>query len=349
MCWGPRRRRAKAGAVMAQCCWCASRLGRWERPGVSLHESPWLCPTPACQQKQFGYATYTQVTKSGAIKDVLYLPTPVQVTWHDAVYVRSTTRLLVGGQAGPGKSRWLRETLYRFAQQVPGFHGLLLRRTHKDLDQSHLRFVPFEVQQRGGHWMAGERVVKFSHKGKPDAIIRMGHLEDAGALANYLSSEYDVIAPDELVTFDRDEMLELFSRARSSNAALFALRGGYRYLDVNEDGDPEWMETDGSMVLTATNPGGKGARWIKDFFIDQTPDADEHPNYRKEFWAFHGARLKDNPYIKRSYVSTLKDLSDTRRRQLLDGDWDAFEGQFFEWRATQDGQPWHVQDLGLDA
>jgi phage terminase large subunit len=277
----------------------------------------------------------------------IYVPTPRQVEWHRAVYERSTTRLLVGGAAGPGKSKWLREVLYRLAVEVPGFHGLLLRRTHKDLDQSHLRFVPFEVQQRGGVWLVSDRIVKFPHKGQPDSVIRMGHLEDAGALQNYLSSEYDVIAPDELVTFDRDEMLELFSRARSSNPVLHRLRGGHRYWDTNEDGELEEMETDGSLVVTATNPGGRGARWIKDFFIDRVPDPQEHPNYKPEFWAFHGARLRDNPYISRGYVSTLKDLGEARRRQLLDGDWDVFDGMFFDFRPTRDGRPWHVQDLEL--
>jgi hypothetical protein len=310
-------------------------------------EQPWLCPTLACKTRQLQWAVV--ITMKGKPPRPVYIPTPRQVEWHEAVYHRATNRLCVGGQAGPGKSKWLREVLYRFAQQVPGFHALLLRRTYKDLDQSHLRFVPFEVAQRGGHWKISDRIVEFPHKNRPTAIIRMGHLEDKGALEDYLSSEYDAIAPDELVTFERDEMLELFARARSANEHLMALRGGYKYWDVNEDGDLEEMETDGSIVVTATNPGGRGGRWVKDFFIDQTPDRDQHPNYRAEFWAFHGARLKDNPYIKRAYVTTLKDLPEIRRRQLLEGDWDAYLGQFFDWRATKDGHEWHVADLEIAA
>lgn len=302
-----------------------------------------MCPTPACTQRQIAWSVYTR-DKGGKPQQPLYVPLPRQVQWHEAVYDKSITRLLVGGAAGPGKSKWLRESLYRLAQQVPGFHGLLLRRTHKDLDQSHLRFAPFEVEQRGGHWKQSDKIIEFPHAGKPTSIIRMGHLEDSGALQNYLSAEYDAIAPDELVTFNREEMLELFSRARSSNEALFALRGGHKYWGRNEDGDLEEMETDGSLVLTATNPGGRGARWIKDFFIDKTPDPDEHPNYIPAFWAFHGARLKDNPYIKRGYVTTLRDMSDVRRRQLLDGDWDAFEGQFFDFKKAV-----HVADCGIAA
>jgi hypothetical protein len=234
--------------------------------------------------------------------------------------------------------------LYRFAQTVPGFHGLLLRRTHKDLDQSHLRFVPFEVSLRGGTWKVADRVIEFAHKDSPPSIIRCGHLEDSGSLQNYLSAEYDVIAPDELVTFARDDMLELFSRARSSNPHLEKLRGGYAYDGVNEDGVMERMTTDGSLVIASSNPGGKGALWIKDFFIDKTPDLEQHASYRPEFWAFHGARLRDNPYLAKSYVSTLRDLPEIRRRQLLDGDWTVFAGQFFQWLPSK-----HIQDLGLTA
>jgi hypothetical protein len=327
-------------ATGARCCWCGSTLTRWT---VLSPEGPWVCPTTACQTQQWQAAAVT-MTPQGIIQKVLYLPTPRQVEWRAAVYHRPTTRLLVGGHAGPGKSRWLREMLYELAQKVPGFHALLLRRTHKDLEQSHLRFVPKEVFDRGGTWKLSDKVIEFDHPNKVTSIIRMGHLEDSGALQNYLSSEYDAIAPDELVTFDKEEMLELFSRARSTNEHLYALRGGHKYWDVNEDGEPELMETDGSIVVTATNPGGRGARWVKDFFIEKTPDPDEHPNYRPEMWAFHSAMLKDNPYIRRGYVSTLKDLPEIRRRQLLEGDWDAFEGQFFDWHAAK-----HVADLGIAA
>jgi hypothetical protein len=335
--------------MAAVCCWCQAKLVRWSRTTASADPAgPWVCPTPECQNQQFRHAVVT-MTPKGDVLSILYLPTPRQVEWHDAVYQRSTTRLLVGGHAGPGKSKWLRTTLYILARQVPGLHALLLRRTHKDLEQSHLRFVPKEVADLGGTWKISDKVIEFEHPNNVTSIIRMGHLEDASALQNYLSSEYDVIAPDELVTFNKEEMLELFSRARSSNPHLHALRGGYKFWDLNEDGELEEMETDGSLVLTATNPGGRGARWVKDFFIEKSPDPDQHPNYKPAMWAYHSAKLKDNPYIKRGYVATLKDLTETRRRQLLEGDWDAFDGQFFDWRTTKDGQPWHVQDLGVAA
>jgi hypothetical protein len=307
--------------MTATCCWCDAPLVKY-----GLH---WWCGgSVACQARQIRHAQYVQDAQ-GRVKEWLYVPLPTQTVWHEAAYDPSITRLLAGGQAGPGKSRWLRETLYEFARQVPGFHGLLLRKTHKDLDQSHLRFMPYEVGMRGGTWKAGERVAVFPHRGQRDAIIRAGHLEDVGAVENYLSSEYDVIAPDELVTFERDPMLELFTRARSTNPALLALRG-----------NPA-QDLDGSLVLTASNPGGRGALWVKEHFIDHTPDPVEFPQYKKARWAFYGAKLADNPYMAHGYREALEGLRASRRRQLLDGDWNVFEGQMFEeWREDH-----HVQRL----
>jgi hypothetical protein len=316
----------------ATCCWCGSALVQAE--GV------WWCgsPDPKCRLRQTAWATAAQNTKTKA-RTWLYVPSPIQALWHEATLVRTTKNLGVGGAAGPGKSRWGRETLYWFARRVPGLHALLLRKTHKDLDQSHLRFMPHEVEQRHGQWKVSERIAVFRHKGQPDSIIRAGHMETAGDVENYLSSEYDVIYPDEVVTFERDPVLELFSRARTTNPFMFALRGW-------DDPDPD-LRLDGSFTMTSTNPGGRGALWYKDFYVTKEVDRDEFPKYNPARWQFFPARLADNPYMAAGYRESLENLPEMRRRQLLDGDWDAYEGQFFgEFRPQRDGQPWHVQELG---
>lgn len=304
---------------------------RWCQRALVMAQGCWWCPTHACALRQLKYATYRQ-DDTGAVLEYLYVPAPAQVEWHDAVYNRSLRRVLCGGAAGPGKSRMIREAHYLLAQQVPGYHGLLLRRTHKDLEQSHLRFMPFEVEQRGGAYRAGPpAVVTFLHSNAPSSVIRCGHMESEQDVQNYLSAEYDCISPDELVTFPRDTMLELFTRARTTNPAMLALRGV-----------PE-QDYDGALVLSASNPGGRGGAWVKDFFIDKTPDLEEFPNYHPEYWAFFPAHLRDNPYVKvGGYTESLGELRDARKRQLLDGDWTVFEGQFFdEWQEAK-----HVRDLG---
>jgi phage terminase large subunit len=227
---------------------------------------------------------------------------------------------LYGGQAGPGKSHALRWGLYRDCMTIPNLNCLLLRRTFKQLESTHLLAMEREDRQIGAKYT--EKLMTFSN----GSIIMAGHCETTADAQNYLSTEYDRIAFDELVTFDRDPALEIMSRARTAKKA------------VKESGN--------AQVWCGTNPGGRGALWVKEFFIDKSVDRAEFPKYRPERYGFVEATLDDNPYISEEYRNDLEDLPEMRKRQLLYGDWNAFEGQFFaEWRATRDGQPWHVQEL----
>lgn len=264
---------------------------------------------------------------------MLYLPLPKQTVWHEAVYNRELVYYLIGGAAGPGKSTCIRRILYELAKLIPGFHALILRKTIPDLKKSHLRFLPFEVSQMGGEWKEGDKMAVFHHKGHLDSIIRAGHFEDASAMDDYLSAQFDCIAPDEVVTMEEQTTLELFSRSRSDNETLFALRG-------LPNPDPE-EELDGSFILAASNPGGR--LWVKDHWITKAPDEEEYPNYEPHRWAFFDAKLRDNPYLKFGYVKKIRNLREARRRQLEDGDWDVFAGMFFsEWQQQRMGQPHHV-------
>lgn len=304
----------------AVCCWCASPLCK-----VDAH---WWCGNPrseVCRHRQARHASYTHDAK-GRVKEWLYVPLPKQTVWHEAVYQREITRFLIGGAAGPGKSTSIRRILYEFAKVVPGLHALILRKTLKDLKKSHLRFLPYEVSQLGGAWREGDGIAVFKHPGQMDSIIRAGHFEDASAIQDYLSAEFDIIAPDEIVTLEEESTMELFTRARSTNPTLFSVRG-LPHMDPAE-------ELDGSFVLAGSNPGGR--LWVKDHWITKAPDPEQYPNYDPTRWGFYDAKLKDNPYLKGGYVKSLRDLREVRRRQLEDGDWDAFDGAFFsDWNPAK--------------
>ena len=319
----------------ALCCWCAAPLVK-----LSGH---WWCGNAddTCRVRQAKHGQFTTDGR-GRLKEWLYVPLPKQAVWHEAVYDPAVTRFLIGGAAGPGKSICIRRILYEFAKGlVPGFHALLLRKSIPDLKKSHLRFLPHEVGQLGGRWYEGDKMAVFPHKGQMDAIIRAGHFEDASAMDDYLSAEFDVIAPDEIVTFPRDTILELFTRCRSTNEALYALRGLLIAATTPEEQDED---LDGSFVLGGTNPGGQ--LWVRDNWITKAPDLEEFPNYNPARWMFYDAKLRDNPYIKSGYVKNLRDMREARRRQLEDGDWDVFEGMFFsEWQQQRMGKPYHVATL----
>jgi hypothetical protein len=88
---------------------------------------------------------------------------------------------------------------------------------------------------------------------------------------------------------------------------------------------------------------------VHDFFISKEVDRERFPSYLPEEWGFVQGWLEDNPYMEPSYRQTLMNLPPILRRQWLEGDWHAYEGQFFDWQPTKAGQPWHVADLTIVA
>lgn len=277
-------------------------------------EGAWWCGNldPKCRTRQLENGIDAT---QGKVRKFLYVPTPRQASFHEAV--RKTRRVLYGGQAGPGKSHALRWGLYRDCLMIPNLNCLLLRRTYQQLEQSHLMQMMREQSLIGATYTSGDKVMRFPN----GSIIRAGHCETTADAMNYLSTEYDRIAFDELVTFDQGPALEIMSRARTSKQA------------VKDSGD--------AQVWAGTNPGGRGALWVKEFFIDHSVDRGEFPSYDPSRYGFVTATLDDNPYISAEYRRDLQDLPEMRKRQLLHGDWNAFEGQFFaEWQAGV-----HVREL----
>ena len=76
------------------------------------------------------------------------------------------------------------------------------------------------------------------------------------------------------------------------------------------------------------NPGGVGHAWVKRLFLDR----EYRDGERAEDYVFIPSTVYDNPYLMQhdpDYVRSLESLPELRRRAMLYGDWDAFEGQFF--------------------
>ncbi|MPZ20146.1 MAG: hypothetical protein GEV06_19845 [Luteitalea sp.] len=301
----------------ATCCWCGSAL-------VQL-EGVWWCGHPSaegCRKRQARFAAALYDRKAKKQVGWRYVPTPKQTVAHEAQQTFKHT--LAGGAAGPGKSKELREAAYQDCEHIPGLTCLLLRRTYKQLEDTHLREFAKDAPQIGTEYLDSKKVMRFRN----GSLIQAGHCETVADAQNYLSTEYDRIIFDELVTFDEEPALEIMTRARTSKPAVLA-RGG-------------------AKVWAASNPGGRGALWVKDFFVDKQPDPQKYPRYRPDDWAFIEARLDDNPYIDPDYRDTLENLPDARRRQLLYGDWNVFDGQFFgELRAERDGVPFHAVTLEI--
>lgn len=306
--------------AIAKCCWCASAL-------VKL-EGHWWCQTKACRDKQLAWGIAQQVPKQGKHGDGfqgfawkrLWVPLPKQVAFLEM----GGKRKLLGGAAGPGKSHVSRFGAYRLCLTVPNLSVLLLRKTRPELERTHIRKMRQEQHDIGFTWMEQAKECRFTN----GAVIECGHMEDDAAVQKYLSSEYDLIIPEEAVQYPPDPLMELMSRARTSNEKVKAMGGPWVWLP--------------------TNPGGPSHHLLKANFIDKTPDIEQYPamakSYNPDLWQYLHATLDDNPYIDPDYEElSLSGLRKARYEQLRHGDWDAAEGTFFELFDKRS----HVRDIEI--
>lgn len=313
--------------LTATCSWCASKLVVAE----VLQLRCWLCPIDWRRQVKHALIVRADTAEHAKLLGVprgtsvcLDVPLPSQVLIEEA----TARNILWGGQAGPGKSHGIRKWLYRRSLKTPGHEALLLRENWDQLDKTHIRRMHAELPILGARMV--DRTAVFPN----GSFIDCGHMADADAVNRYLSTEYGAIVPDEASVYPLNAdgvpvIAELSSRARKE------------YPDLEgHTVDPRFVPT--------TNPGGPSAGWLRDMFVDHTPDLELFPALADEYdpseWLYIPAKLDDNPYMRPSYAkSDLAVLSKWRYEQLRHGDWHVFAGQFFErWQDRT-----HVKDLEL--
>jgi predicted phage terminase large subunit-like protein len=255
---------------------------------------------------------------------------------------------LYGGAAGGGKSDALLMAALQYVD-VPGYAALLLRRTWPDL------VLPGAIMDRTKQWLLatdarphdGGRSWTFPSGAK----LQFGYLANDDDKYRYQSAEFQFVGFDELTQWPSETTYDyLFSRIRrpainclGCNTTLGRYRrsdGGVQYKHTTQEGrkrckklfpDPKVLSQypqsrDGMSVFdiplrmrAATNPGGRGAHWVKARFVD--------PRTRARGAVFVPARLVDNPSLDRdSYRKALEHLNPIDKERLLNGDWDITEG-----------------------
>jgi len=230
--------------------------------------------------------------------------TPKQKQASDAVKLYKY--LLYGGAMGGGKSYWLRWMgikllMYYFQKYgLVGVVGGLFCEDYPALKDRHLSKVKFEFPPWLGIYTADHNFTLAPEYGGGTLAFR--NLDD---VSKYQSSEFAFELVDEL-TKDPKEVFD-FLRTR--------LR---------------WPGIEDTKFLAGTNPGGIGHTWVKDMWLDHKFDVNEK---EAEQFFFIPAKAEDNPYLSKSYYTSLESLPEGLRKAFLEGDWDLFKGQYFaEWR-----------------
>lgn len=215
--------------------------------------------------------------------------------------------ILYGGAAGGGKtfSQVIDALLY--AIKYKGSKQIIFRRTFAELEMS---VVVQSLENYPPPPWARYNQSKHIWRLKNGSTIQFGYLAKKADVYQYQSAEFDVIRFDELTHFTEEQYTYMLTR----------LRGAMPF--------PRSMRS-------SSNPGNIGHAWVKERFIDPAPPG--VPHYRqtkrgRRKLIFIPARVTDNYALMENdpgYMANLEEQPDVVRRQLLDGDWSAAEGQAF--------------------
>lgn len=204
-----------------------------------------------------------------------------------------------GGARGGGKSWVVRDKSKRLALRFKGIKILIVRRTFPELVNNHIN--PLRTELYGiAVYNKTEKVFTFSN----GSTIKFGYCNNDKDLDQYQGAEYDVIFLDEATQLQEMWIKKINACVRGVND--FPKRTYY-----------------------TCNPGGVSHGYIKRLFIDKKYEYGEN----SEDYSFIQSLVTDNKALMASqpeYVKQLEALPPKLREAWLFGNWDIFEGQFFE-------------------
>jgi phage terminase large subunit len=238
-----------------------------------------------------------------------YQPQAKQKTFHDAILNRPTNGyrdFLYGGAAKGGKSHSLRWEAHRNCLQYPNLRGLLIRSSFPELERTHLSLINFDLPQQAMRYNGQYHKATYFN----GSTLEFGYGDRREDFKQYLSAEYDFIMIDELTTIPFEFSFLLRSRLAASRSDFI----------------PFWA--------CATNPGDIAHVDVRSYFVKKDMhDAERFPAYSPSEVCFIPATVFDNKILidrDPGIVQRLRQLSKKDQQKFLYGNWDIFEGQFFD-------------------
>ena len=204
-----------------------------------------------------------------------------------------------GGARGGGKSWAVRTKAILLALRWPGIRILIVRRSFPELMNNHIRILRSQLAGIAVY-NDKEKMLRFGNS----SAVFFTYCDGDGDLDRLQGVEYDVIFLDEATQLSEFQMKTISACLRGVND--FPKR-----------------------IYYTCNPGGQGHGYIKRIFLDRRCEPGENP----ADYVFIRSLVTDNRALMEAqpeYVEQLRALPEKLRRAWLEGDWDVFEGQFFE-------------------
>lgn len=205
-----------------------------------------------------------------------------------------------GGARGGGKSWAIRVKAILMALRYPGIKQMIIRRTYPELRFNHIDPLREMIPENLYKYNDSQKVLRFRNRSR---IIFRFCAGDSD-LPGFQGLECDVMYIDEATQFSETQFLVLKACVRGVN------------------GFPK-------RIYLSCNPGGIGHGWVKRLFVDREFEGAERP----EEYSFIQSRVYDNKILMKNqpdYVAQLETLAPKLRRAWLEGNWDIFEGVYFE-------------------
>jgi hypothetical protein len=227
-----------------------------------------------------------------------------------------------GGGNGSGKSDVLLVyALLRRWHENPRFKQVFMRRTYPEMKNEIVPRSREIYPKFGATFNKTDMVWTFP---RPDqigsgsvnagAMIFLGHCETEDDVHKYDSMEINLYTPDELTSFTEYIYLYIgFTRVRSGDRNLPAI------------------------IRAAGMPGGIGHTFVKKRFVQPCPEGGKIISGKggvKRFYVH--STVADNPNADPEYAARLDGIpNEAERKARKFGDWDAYQGQVFEFRTKQ--------------
>lgn len=223
------------------------------------------------------------------------------------LFFKSRTKYTAyGGARGGGKSWAVRIKAVLMCLYYSGIRVMIVRKTYPELTANHIKPLCELLKCYAAKY---ERIASYNDSRKEITFpngsqILFKYCDNDKDAERFQGTEIDILFVDEATHQSEERMKKLIACVRGVNN--FPKR-----------------------IYYTCNPGGEGHGWVKRLFIDRAYNSGEDPDE----YSFIQAHVKENQALMASdpdYIKQLEALPPKLRKAWLEGDWNIFEGQFFE-------------------